>query len=208
MKIYGISDTHGKHEELIIPKCDLLLHAGDACNRGTLSELIYFLDWYSKQPSKYKIYVPGNHDRFCEQDPEEALRHCEDRGITLLNDRGVEIEGLKIYGSAVQPFFCNWAFNRMPGAEIQYHWDLIPKDLDILITHGPPYQILDKNMLDQACGCQQLLYKILEMKPKNHIFGHIHDNNGVQEFMGIHFYNVACCGESYKIDYPAMEIII
>jgi hypothetical protein len=56
--------------------------------------------------------------------------------VIYLNDSGVEIDGLKFWGSPVQPYFHNWAFNRI-GDDICKHWELIPLDTDILITHGP-----------------------------------------------------------------------
>lgn len=206
MKIYAISDTHNLHSYIKIPECDILIHAGDATGRGSMEEIMPFLNWLSKQPAKYKILVPGNHDWGFEKQPDFYKHECSERGITLLNDEMVEIEGLKIWGSPIQPFFYDWAFNRWPGPEIQKHWDMIPKGLDILITHGPPYGFLDQNMLGQSCGCDQLLYKILEVRPKAHIFGHIHDNNGLKSFDGIKFYNVAICDERYKAIYKPMEI--
>lgn len=205
-KILGISDSHNLHEKIELIPCDIIIHAGDATNRGSDKELMSFLNWFSKYPSKYKIFVPGNHDFGVEREPALYKDECEERGITLLNDELVELDGLKIYGSGITPYFCNWAFNRMPGSEIQKHWDLIPKGLDILITHGPPKGFLDQNMLGEQCGCDQLLYKILEVKPRVHIFGHIHDNHNLKSFDGIKFYNVANCDERYILRYPPMEI--
>jgi len=205
LKIFGISDTHNRHKELVIPECDILIHAGDATGRGHSGEIIPFLNWLSKQPAKYKVFVPGNHDWGFEKQ-ESLYRHeCQERGITLLIDELVELDGLKIYGSPITPYFCNWAFNRWPGEEIQKHWDKI-QPCDILVTHGPPKGFLDTNMLDQRCGCDQLLYKILEIRPKVHIFGHMHDCYGLKSFDGIKFYNVANCNEQYKLVRPPMEI--
>lgn len=205
MKIYALSDTHNLHEKVEIPECDIIIHAGDATGRGSMEEIMPFLNWFSKQKSKYKIMVPGNHDWGFEKQ-EDFYRHaCQERGITLLIDELIDLEGLKIYGSPIQPYFCNWAFNRFPGPEIQAHWDKI-QPCDILVTHGPPYGFLDENMLGGRCGCDQLLNKILEIRPKAHIFGHIHDNNGLKSFDGIKFYNVAICDEMYKASYKPMEI--
>ena len=208
MLIYAFSDTHNNHEKVKAPKCDILIHAGDATNRGSPQELYSFLNWFSKQDAKYKVLVPGNHDWGFEKNPEQYKYDCAERGITLLNDEMAELDGLKIWGSPIQPFFCNWAFNRWPGPDIQKHWDLIPKGMDIVVTHGPPKGFLDENLLGQQCGCDQLLYRILEVQPKAHIFGHIHENNGVKEFNGIKFYNVACCDERYSLEYQPMEIIL
>lgn len=205
MKLYALSDTHNLHEQIQVPKCDILIHAGDATGRGHLSEIIPFLNWLAKQDCKYKVLVPGNHDWGFEKQPELYRNECSERGISLLMDEMVDLDGLKIWGSPIQPYFCNWAFNRMPGTEIQKHWDMI-QPCDILVTHGPPKGFLDENMLGQQCGCDQLLYKILEIRPRAHIFGHIHENNGLKSYDGIKFYNVACCDERYRIAYQPMEI--
>lgn len=206
MRILAISDTHNLHDKIIVPECDILIHAGDATGHGSLEEILPFLNWYSKQLAKYKVFIPGNHDWGFEKQPDLYRNECSERGISLLIDEMVDLDGLKIWGSPIQPYFCNWAFNRMPGAEIQKHWDMIPKSMDILVTHGPPMGFLDENMLGQRCGCDQLLYKILEMRPKAHIFGHIHENYGLKSYDGIKFYNVASCDERYKLTYQPMVI--
>lgn len=208
MLIYALSDTHNLHNKVEVPECDILIHAGDATGRGSMEELIPFLNWYSKQKAKYKVLIPGNHDWGFEKMPDFYKHECQERGISLLMDEMVELDGIKIYGSGITPYFCNWAFNRMPGPEIQTHWDKIPSGMDIIITHGPAYQILDMNMLSQNCGCDQLLSKLLEVKPKAHICGHLHENYGVKEFMGIKFHNVALCNEAYRIAEKPMEIIL
>lgn len=207
LKIYAFSDTHNLHDKIIVPECDVLIHAGDSTGLGSMQEIIPFLDWYSKQSARYKVLISGNHDWGFEKQPDFYRLACSERGITLLNDELVEIEGLKIYGSPIQPYFCNWAFNRFPGEDIQKHWDRIQK-CDVLVTHGPPYGILDETPRGDWAGCRQLLNKILELKIPVHIFGHIHDNNGVKEFMGTKFYNVACCDEKYVCSYQPMEIML
>lgn len=207
MKIIALSDSHNLHQRIEVPECDILIHAGDASTGGSPEEIMSFLDWMAAQKSKYKVFVPGNHDRAIEKDPEYFKEKAQGRGISLLIDELIELDGLKVYGSPIQPYFCNWAFNRFPGPEIQAHWDKI-QPCDILITHGPPSGILDENGLMQNCGCNQLLSKILEIKPKAHIFGHIHENYGLKEFMGIKFYNVAQCSDRNALLEKPMEIIL
>lgn len=203
MKIIALSDTHNRHKEIVIPECDLLIHAGDATNRGEHNELAPFLNWMSQQKSKYKIYVPGNHDFYAERMPEKTRQMCEDRGITLLNDSGVELEGINFWGSPYTPKYGDWAFQGYHGEGMLKHWMQIPGNTNILITHGPPYQILDIGMLGENAGCYYLFYKILEVKPKVHIFGHIHDSHGEKVFEGTHYYNVACGGS----ENPPTEIL-
>lgn len=207
-RIIALSDTHNLHNKVEVPECDIIIHAGDATGRGSMEELIPFLNWFSKLKSKYKVLVPGNHDWGFQHQQDFYKIQCQERGITLLIDDMADLDGLKIYGSPITPYFCNWAFNRFPGPEIQAHWDKIPSGMDIIVTHGPAYQILDMNMLNQNCGCDQLLSKLLEVKPKAHICGHLHENYGVKEFMGIKFHNVALCNEAYRIAEKPMEIIL
>ena len=121
--------------------------------------------------------------------------------ITYLNDSGVTIEGIKFWGSPVTPWFHNWAFNRV-GEEITKHWDLIPADTDVLITHGPPKGILDETVHGRLhVGCGHLLKKVLEIKPKVHVFGHIHEARGVHEEAGIKFINASCVDLRYELYY-------
>ena len=80
--------------------------------------------------------------------------------IHFIEEGLVEIDSVKIWCSAISPFFHNWAYNRHRGSEIKEHWDLIPSDTQILVTHGPPHGILDKTVYGELVGCQDLLNKI------------------------------------------------
>lgn len=193
-KIVGMSDTHNQHKKLIVPECDILIHAGDATNRGEHNELAPFLNWMYEQKAKYKIYVPGNHDFYAETHPVRTRQMCEDRGITYLVDELVELDGTKIWGSPYTPKFGDWAFQYYTGEQALTHWGLIRQGIDVLVTHGPPYQMLDPGLLDEAIGCYFLFYKVIEIKPKIHLFGHSHEGHGQKSFEGVHFYNVACGG--------------
>ena len=155
MKIVAISDTHSKHyslldKDLITDDLEntILIHAGDISTRGYRSQTIDFLNWFSKQPHKYKVFIAGNHD-FDFEDNADTINEIIPEGVIYLNDSLVEIEGIKIWGSPITPYFYNWAFNRFRGDNIKTYWDKIPNDIDILITHGPPYMILDKVVYDQ-----------------------------------------------------------
>ncbi|MCD6066841.1 MAG: metallophosphoesterase [Bacteroidetes bacterium] len=178
MKFVAISDTHGLHESLVLPKGDVLLHAGDISSRGTKAETEKFLDWFSSLNFKYKIFIAGNHDFFFEEAKEEEIKAIIPDNVIYLNDWGVEIEGIRIWGSPITPWFYDWAFNRDRGAEITKHWDLIPSDTNILITHGPVANILDKTVRNQHAGCEDLKRKIEEINPAFHICGHIHEAYG------------------------------
>lgn len=184
-----ISDTHCLHDGLDIPDGDILVHAGDLTNRGTVSEVADFSTWLKGLPHKTKIVIAGNHD-FCF---ENAANVCRDilGPIIYLQDESVQIDGLKFYGSPWQPTFFNWAFNLDRGEQIAQKWALIPEDTEILITHGPPFGILDRTREGLAVGCEDLLERLSVINPKLHVFGHIHEGYGVSERRGTIFVNAS-----------------
>jgi len=199
LKIVAISDTHGQHDKLVLPDGDLLIHAGDISNKGGLIEVERFLSWFDKQSFKNKIFIAGNHDFFFERHSDEEIKKILPGNIIYLKDSGVEINGIKFWGSPVTPWFLNWAFNRQRGHEIARHWDLIPNDIDILITHGPMFRRLDENKEGQHLGCRDLFLKAQELNLKAHIFGHIHENYGTMESQKVKFLNASVVNERYEL---------
>ena len=192
MQIVAISDTHGKHRDLQpLPEGDVLIHAGDVSRGGTKEQITDFLEWFAEQNHPYKIFIAGNHDFFFEQaDPDEVNSIIPD-GVIYLNDSGTEINGVQLWGSPITPWFNNWAFNRDRGDEIKKHWDLIPDDTDVLITHGPPFGTLDETVYGDRTGCEDLLLRIDQVKPRLHIFGHIHEEYGAFTKCETTFVNVS-----------------
>jgi Icc-related predicted phosphoesterase len=199
MKITLISDTHTKHEKLKLPGGDLLIHAGDVSSRGYTDEIGSFLKWFAAQQYKHKIFISGNHDFFFERQPKEIVDSLIPEGVIYLNDSGCEVEGIKIWGSPVQPWFYDWAFNRKRGADIKKHWDLIPDNTEILITHGPPHDVLDQTVHGDRVGCTDLLDAVKRIKPKLHVFGHIHEAHGHKLIDGVDFYNASVLDENYLL---------
>lgn len=213
MKIVCIADTHNQHG-LILPddlKGDMIIHAGDVTSMGSKYDVEGFLYWFNKLPFKHKIFIAGNHDWFFEIAPQDEIDSLLKRypDIIYLNDSGVEIEGLKIWGSPISPWFYNWAFNRL-GDTIQPHWDLIPLDTNILITHGPIRGYLDMTTGGDITGCPRLLSKIYELpKLKLHVCGHIHEGHGIRKFKrGVNFVNASVLDDNYFMTYPPIKIII
>ena len=200
MRIVCISDTHGLHHEIKLPKGDMIIHAGDVTNFGTTAQVSQFVDWYSKLDYKYKIFIAGNHDFFFEEQSDETIEDflSDYPDVIYLEDSGITIEGIKIWGSPYQPEFFDWAFNRKRGSEIKQHWDLIPDDTDIIITHGPPMRILDLTPSYENVGCEDLLSAINRVKPKHHIFGHIHNGYGTETIQHTTFVNASVCDERYR----------
>ncbi|MBL7845554.1 MAG: metallophosphatase domain-containing protein [Cyclobacteriaceae bacterium] len=197
MKIVCISDTHTKHKEVILPKGDLLIHAGDVSWVGSELQLIDFFKWFDKQDFKHKIFIAGNHDLMFERNPKQA-QSLIPKDIIYLEESSVTIEGVKIYGTPITPYFFNWAFNRYPGQDIEQHTRKIPNDTDILITHGPPYGILDANAKGEHCGCPSLLSKIQEVKLKLLICGHIHEGYGRVEKGKSQYVNASLLNHKYE----------
>jgi Icc-related predicted phosphoesterase len=199
LKFVAISDTHGKHTKLTLPSGDVLIHAGDISGRGNEVEAIDFLNWFSKQNFEYKILIAGNHDFYFERQPAEQIKKILPENIIYLNDSGTTINKIKIWGSPITPWFYNWAFNRHRGNEIKKHWDLIPADTDILITHGPVHGTLDNTKSGHRAGCEDLLNRIKAIKPKVHICGHIHEAYGIIEKAGVTFINASVLNEKYEL---------
>lgn len=199
MKFVVISDTHTRHDLLELPVGDVLLHAGDLTNIGFRTDVIHFLEWFESQPFRYKIFIAGNHDFFFEKHSREEINSLIPPGIIYLNDSGVTIEHIPIWGSPITPWFYHWAFNRHRGEAIQKHWNLIPPNTRILMTHGPAYQILDRTKGGDHTGCKDLLQVVQKINPEVHVFGHIHEAYGQTSIGGTTFINASVLDERYRL---------
>jgi len=204
VRVVAISDTHTFEDRIAVPDGDVLIHAGDATISGDYFEVATFAEWFQSQPHRHKIFVAGNHDWLFDfsRSPELAEPLITDFGH-YLKDSMVEIEGVKFYGSPWQPRFCDWAFNMDRGAAIRRYWDRIPP-CDVLITHGPPWGILDYVKLGEPhLGCEELLKAVGRTKPRFHVFGHIHGGYGEWQLNGTRFINASICDESYSpVNHP------
>jgi Icc-related predicted phosphoesterase len=209
-KVVFISDTHNLHAKVRIPECDILVHSGDATGRGTFQEVSSFLFWLSQQPAKHKVLIWGNHDHLQERDPGLAnMLLSEHPSITYLENSSAEVMGLKFWGSPWTPKFFDWAFNADPDKLIEV-WNQIPEGLDILVTHGPPFGILDLAESGDQIGCKSLKYEVMNRaKPKIHIFGHCHEGYGTFKFESTLYINASTCNSKYQPVNPpiVMEIL-
>lgn len=208
MKIVVISDTHGQHQLLTLPEGDLIIHAGDISRRGDLTEVENFLDWFANLDFQHKIFVAGNHDFFFEKADPAFTQSLIPSGVTYLNDSGIVIDGVKIWGSPVTPWFYDWAFNRERGEAIQKHWDLVPEDTTILITHGPPYKILDQTVYSEHVGCENLALKVRQIQPAYHVFGHIHEDYGTLTKNDVTYINASVLDDHYELVNPPAVLSI
>jgi len=210
MKIGVLSDTHLHHDKITVEPCDLLLHCGDATNVDSCFdinipldkvieeakiEFIEFLQWYSSLPAKEKIFTPGNHDIFCEKREPEARELCQQYGVILLINESYISNNVKIFGSPNS----NMVFNRFAFSSFDDKEDLgkiygeIPEDVDILVTHQPPYGLMDeiirKFKVKDNVGSRELKRRLESLNDlKYHFFGHVHQGQGI--YWNTQYYSV------------------
>eukprot|EP01083_Nonionella_stella_P040794 110591_1 len=225
--IVHISDTHLAHNPFkawFIPKGDILIHSGDFLSEspGTLpidksdgeipKELTAFNKWLSTLPHKYKVVIAGNHEFSLDGLGREYIQKILSNCI-YLEDSFVELYGIKIYGSPWTRHIYGTTYAFGDEEESLYKkWNMIPNDTDIVVTHQPPWGVLDRawqqefknedkcdicneihEMYDHW-GSKSLLSEIEKrVKPSVHLFGHVHDENGVvdDKQSGVRFINSA-----------------
>ena len=192
LTILAISDTHELHREIDVPRGDLLIHAGDfTMFSKSAAAILDFNDWLGELPHRWKVCVPGNHEFFLEAHPS---RRRLISNATLLINKGIEVVGLKIWGSPTTPLY-GGAFGMNSPDDRMKLWARISGDVDILLTHAPPYGILDQSLgTANHAGCPQLLDAVQRLKPKLHIFGHAHGVHGVVSSDDTLFVNAALLG--------------
>ena len=188
MLILHLSDTHSKHHELHnLPPADIIIHSGDISFAGTENEVMDFIEWFGALPYKYKIFIAGNHD-FClfEANIDVVPQNC-----FYLCNSSVTIQGIKFYGA---PMFMEDVMSGDYDANLQK----IPIDTNVLVTHQPPYSILDYSG-NINYGDRNLLQIVLKSKPKYHLFGHIHAAYGIEKSVHTTFVNAAILSENYEL---------
>jgi Icc-related predicted phosphoesterase len=188
VRIVAVADTHQFHDELTVPDGDLFVHAGDLCRGGSWKELRAAAEWIRGLPHRRKVIVAGNHDWAFARDRARAVEAFGD--ATYLQDEETRIDGLRVYGTPWQPEFHDWAFNLPRGEALAEKWSAIPTGLDVLITHGPPAGIGDRSSMgDARTGCVDLRARVAIVRPRVHLFGHIHEDGGAWEIDGTWFVN-------------------
>jgi Icc-related predicted phosphoesterase len=218
IRIVCISDSHTKHHEIEMPPGDLLLVAGDFTGRGMVREIEDFDSWLGQQDYPVRIVVAGNHDELFEAKPRaarELLKHAkylEDTEITLRPSQfGQQGDWeITVYGTPWQPRFYDWAFNLDRGGnELRGKWRKIPTHVDILVTHGPPSGVMDKDYRGDRAGCELLRDELERIRPRLHVFGHLHSIQGIVRGKdwegnpgrpGTVYVNASMCNDSYEIN--------
>ncbi len=207
-KIVMMSDSHMYHKDVKMPKGDILIHAGDFTMLGNPLEVFHFNEWLGTLDYDYKIVIAGNHDKCVGEDPMFGMKNLTN--CIYLQNSGITIEGLKFWGSPMTPAFngmrSGLTFYTNNDREAKRVWAGVPKNLDFLITHGPPYGILDQvqrfdwggmTYIDNV-GDKMLKDKVLKTKPKYHVFGHIHEGYGIESWENTTFINASVLNESYN----------
>lgn len=209
MRLVFVSDTHLRHS-FIVPEGDVLVHCGDFSMIGDARQISAFNEWLKDQPHRYKIVIAGNHDIGFEEAPEAARRLLSEP--IYLQDSSIVIEDVKFYGSPWQPWFMDWAFNFPRGTvgreQARATWAKIPPQVDVLVTHGPPYGVLDRvvgSTSREHLGCRHLLARVKEVRPKIHAFGHIHSGHGTNRHGDTLFVNASICDEAYM---PTLKPVV
>ena len=196
LRLVCLSDTHNHHDRLSVPDGDVLLHAGDFTGGGTAREVEAFGEFLAGLPHREKIVIAGNHDFLFEREPERARSLLGD--VTYLQDSGAHVAGLSVWGSPWQPWFHDWAFNLPRGAALAEKWELVPESVDLLVTHGPPRGILDTTFDGRRVGCEELELARARIRPRLHLFGHIHEAYGTHRADGILSVNACNCDLCYR----------
>lgn len=218
MKVLFISDPHTFHKSIIdLPEADAICCSGDICLRGEFEEAVSFLAWFSSLPYKHKVFTVGNHDICFDpnhgrygifkenfnagvENPIDRIEELIPEGVHFLNRSGVVLDGIKFWGAPDTPWFHNWAFNiHRETPEMEAVWDEMPEDVDVLLTHGPPFKVLDYTIEGLYVGCEVLARKLETIKPKVHSFGHIHEDYGAIEKGGTLFLNSSVVNRRYWV---------
>lgn len=213
MKLALFSDTHATHGRITIPNADILIFAGDMTHCRTSQDVANFNNFLGSLPHRHKIVIGGNHDHRLARDPEKAKSLLSN--AIYLQDEGVVIAGITIYGTPWQPTFNDYAcdaFALPRGKALKEKWDMIPPKIDILVTHAPPLGIFDQDG-PISHGCSELAAAVAKLKPKYHIFGHIHSHHGMVKIGSTRYINCNVQGKNgvlrsaLLLDYDSGELL-
>jgi len=203
IRIVLTGDTHGRHRDLSVPAGDLLIHTGDfTIFSQSLQGIEDLNSWLGEQSHPHKVLVPGNH--------EFALVALTNRGLIdnaiLLINETIEIMGLRIWGSPTTPMH-DGAFGISNDSERERIYSHIPDGTDIVITHGPPFGLLDgAEGTKEHLGCRQLLNAVCRVQPTIHVFGHVHAGYGTTMFADTLFANAASAGPDGNLIHPPIIV--
>ena len=201
MKLLLLSDTHGQNDVLkTLPATDVLIHCGDSTRYGSRDNLREFAEIFGDCDAPVKILIAGNHDACFAKHPIEARQIVAERGITYLQDDWVAIEGIKFWGIPWTPIFLDWYFMANEEKRIE-KWGLIPDDVDVIISHGPPYGVLDQLLRGggKRVGSVEHRNRVFSIQPTLNVFGHIHETYGQTHYGEMDFINCSLLNFYYEM---------
>ncbi len=236
LNVVCLSDTHGEHRKVCLGnmgKIDILIHAGDWTNNCELGEVEDFLNWFRDQPARHRILVAGNHERYLDPNfvfsevldadatsdmawsintkaerVRNLVRSCA--GVTYLENDSIIVDGIKIFGmphSVTSTQSGSHDGFRRNDNKANIPWWSFPKNTDILVSHGPPFGIMDMSE-SQHLGSVQLRRKVDVHRPDVHVFGHIHNNHGKLVCGNTTFVNAALMNDSGGLHKPIQFTIM
>lgn len=211
LRFVVISDTHNRIDSgFVLPEGDILIHCGDLTMKGGTDEIHSFISCLTNWRFRHKIVIAGNHDftfdpLFCRTANKsnlhynEALKRELGRYCTYLEDSGVDLYGYRLWGTPWIPRHTKSAFSLSDGcAELRAKREMIPDNIDILITHGPAYGLNDLTVDNRHVGCPLLLESFQRIHPLIHLCGHIHECHGIAETRHFPSVNAAICAKKYR----------
>jgi Icc-related predicted phosphoesterase len=207
VKIVCISDTH-LHHGITIPDGDVLVHAGDGSLRG--EGTASWREWLASLPHPHKVTIAGNHDHPFQRESGFAVRHVP-KGVVYLQDSGFELGGVRFWGAPwtlLSPGKDGAFYLPRDGSEVRDAWARVPEGTDVLVTHTPPFGVLDRSGWGEHLGCRALLRRVEGVRPRLHVFGHIHSDHGQAVRGRTRFVNATICdGERIPSNLPQVVVV-
>ena len=191
MRILHLSDTHRNHRRLHgLPAADVIIHSGDVAETGQSKDVNDFFVWFCGLDYKYKIFVKGNHDSRLQAN--KFVQSSLPANVFFLYNSGITIKSVKFWGLS-NSYFTKKDVNE----NFQQRLAKIPSNIDILITHRPPYGILDKSY--KHLGSTYLLQAVMKIAPRYHLFGHVHEAYGIEKLNETTFVNASVVNEKNEL---------
>lgn len=193
-----VSDLHNRYKQLTLPDSDLLVICGDTTALGRFKEVLALNKWLGKIKDKFDqiLLIAGNHDYFFENRSNLEISKYLTNAKYLCNDF-FEYKGKCIWGSPYTPIFLRWAF-MMDDKKLKRNWKQMPEELDLLITHGPAYGVLDRAQ-GKHLGDPHLYEAIQLKKPRYHVCGHIHEGYGIETVANTIHVNASVLDGDYRL---------
>jgi Icc-related predicted phosphoesterase len=166
VRILHITDVHcglePLHRVLSTESFDIVVVSGDLECVEAAEELEPFKD--------RAVAVTGNVDDI------SVRRYLQSLGV-LIDGRVRELGGLRLGGVGGIDH---------AGDVMALRSDLSKAGrLDVLVTHHPPKGVLDRTFMGVRVGLKSIRELSLTAKPRVHLFGHVHESPGYQDYEGI-----------------------